>query len=204
LLSVYKKHAINNNLTIVSVSESNKQMEIIVSGKEPKKFFYKESGTHRIQRIPPTENKGRVHTSILNVVILEKQEEKEIKLNEKDLVYSYYKASGAGGQHRNKTMSGVRVQYQGITVECCDTRDQVKNKKLAILRLQERLRLRQDKEEECKIVEKINMQNPQKGKRGDFGRNYNFPRDEIKQDGEKYSLSKFLRGNLSDIYKERI
>lgn len=178
-----------------------KSITLTVEGEDPARFFKKEPGSHRIQRIPPTESNGRIHTSIVNVLVLEKFETKSININQSDVVVTYYKDSGAGGQHRNRTFSGVRLQYNGIKIECCDTRNQGKNRQIAFDRLKEKLK--QKAEEEAKIKNNIiiDHQNQNKGKRGDFERNYNFPRDEIKQGGNKFSLSKFMRGDLSQIYK---
>ena len=98
-------------------------------------------------------------------------------------------------------MSGVRLQYDGITVECCEGKVQGKNKEIAFKRLRQRLsrqiedKAGEERERQCK------SQNPNKGKRGDYSRNYNFPRNEVKQDGKKFSLSKFMRGDLTKIYK---
>jgi peptide chain release factor 1 len=172
-----------------------------VEGEDPLKFFKKEIGSHRIQRVPPTESNGRVHTSIVNVLVLEKKETKQININPSEVIITYYKDSGAGGQHKNRTFSCVRLQYKGIKIECGDTRNQGKNKQIAFDRLKEKIKQKQIEEDNIKNNIIIESQNYNKGNRGDFERNYNFPRDEIKQGGNKFSLSRFMRGDLSQIYK---
>lgn len=115
---------------------------------------------------------------------------------------SYYKDSGKGGQHRNKTLSGVRIQYKDIKIECCDTRDQRKNKEIAFQRLEEKIRDKEIEYVQSEIKKQCKKQNANKGKRGDFTRNYNFPRNEISQDGCKVSLKKFLKGDLDILYEK--
>ncbi len=133
-------------------------------------------------------------------MVLKEKPREDIKIDRNNVVISYYKDSGAGGQHRNKTMSGVRLQYEGITVECCETRDQKKNKELAFQRLEEKLQERQNSAFQRQRREEISAQNPNYGKRGNFLRNYNYMRDEVLQDDQKYKLSHFLRGNLERLY----
>jgi peptide chain release factor 1 len=201
LADIYLKHAKANGIKAERTDTAKQRIRIKLTGEDPLKFFWKERGTHRVQRCPPTEQKGRIHTSILNVALVDSLQQSETKINIGDVIVSYYKDSGSGGQHRNKTMSGVRLQYDGIMVECCEGKVQGKNKETAFKRLRERL----DKRDRDKVSEKIDQQyksqNPNKGKRGDYARNYNFPRNEVKQDGKKFSLSKFLRGDLKKIYK---
>jgi len=173
-----------------------KQIKIRVSSKGVLKSFSQESGTHRVQRVPPTESKGRVQTSIVNVSVLTEEEMKSACIDKNSVKVSYYKDSGAGGQRRNKTMSGVRLQYKGLTVECCGTRDQRRNKEIAFERLQVRLDEKQKKKQEDEKRQSLQEQNPNYGKRGNFTRNYNFMRDEVLHDGKRFKLSKIMRGDL--------
>lgn len=202
LSGVYRKYAHQNGIKVQIVDTTKKRIRIKLSGKDPLKTFWKERGVHRVQRCGPTETRGRIHTSIINVVLLDSLKQSEETIDKKKVVLSYYKDSGAGGQHRNKTMSGVRLRYNGMTVECCETRDQRKNKELAFKRLKERISQKGQEKMAQRIAGEFKAQNPNKGKRGDYNRNYNFPRNEIKQEGKKFSLGKFLRGDLSQIYKE--
>lgn len=200
LCGVYEKHAKRYGLEPRLVSSTTKQIQLEVSGANPWRVFQYEAGIHRVQRVPTTEKSGRVHTSIINVMVLKEKPREDIKIDRNNVVISYYKDSGAGGQHRNKTMSGVRLQYEGITVECCETRDQKKNKELAFQRLEEKLQERQNSAFQRQRREEISAQNPNYGKRGNFLRNYNYMRDEVLQDDQKYKLSHFLRGNLERLY----
>lgn len=164
-------------------------------------FFSKEVGVHKIQRVPPTESRGRVHTSILNVLLLKVSEVKEVEIIESDVKISYYKDSGAGGQHRNKTMSGVRLQYQGEIVECCDERDQRRNKAIAYERLRERLEEHNQRKAKIQLQSEIEEQNWNKGSRGSCNRNYDFKCGLAHQDGKSYKLKQIMKGDLSAIYE---
>ena len=163
-------------------------------------FIWMERGTHRVQRKPPTEARGRTHTSIINVIVTSAHEDKEITIDKSKVKISYYKDSGRGGQHRNKTMSGVRLQYEDYTIECCDTRDQRKNKEIAYQRLHEKILLHQNNIAQTSYRKEHEKQNSQKGKRGSYERTYNFNRNQIIQNGHKYDLKKFIKGNLDELY----
>jgi protein subunit release factor A len=141
-----------------------------------------------------------MQTSIINVVILSKDEVDFKGIDKSKVVVSYYKDSGRGGQHRNKTMSGVRLQYDDIIVTCCDTRDQRKNKELAFLKLEDKLKQENFNKSKELIKEQYRTQNKNNGSRGDYNRNYNFPRNEVVQDGIRIKLSKFLKGDFGKLY----
>lgn len=134
------------------------------------------------------------------MIINNKEQSKTINIDPKLIEFSYYKDSGNGGQKRNKTLSGVRIQYKNIILTCCETRSQNKNKEILLNKLQEKLQ----EQEENKTIENIKNKhselNPRKGKRGNYNRNYNFPRNEIKQENQTYNLKKFLKGNLKELY----
>jgi len=100
-----------------------------------------ESGAHRVQRIPKTESQGRVHTSAATVVVMPKFEMEEININKADLKVDTFRSSGAGGQHVNKTESGVRFTHlpTGIVAESTDGRSQIKNREIAIQRLHQKI-----------------------------------------------------------------
>lgn len=131
---------------------------------------------------------------------MSKPEASIIDLDKSKVVVSYYKDSGKGGQHRNKTLSGVRLQYDDLIITCCDTRDQRKNKEIAFEKLKERLKQAETEKVERLISNQYKTQNKNKGKRGNFDRNYNYPRNEITQNNLKVDLSKFMKGNFKGLY----
>lgn len=199
MANVYLKYASSNNLNAYISNTSQKEIEITIEGSDANSLFSNESGTHRIQRIPPTEKKGRVQTSIVNVLVITPEAISETAIDFSKIKWSYYKDSGKGGQKRNKTLSGVRIQYEDEIVECCETRSQTKNKELALIRLKERLDKKSNQKQKNQISEQHQTQNQNKGKRGCFHRSYDFRKDLVYQDGKKYSLSKFMKGHLEII-----
>jgi len=162
-----------------------------------------ESGAHRVQRVPKTESQGRVHTSAATVAIMPKFEEEDIDIKKDDLRTDTFRASGAGGQHVNKTESGVRFTHipTGIVAESTDSRSQHKNREIALQRLY------------AKIIEsqKAKAQSEQKAKRkslvgsgdrSDKIRTYNYPQNRITDHRISltlYSLDKFMEGNITDV-----
>lgn len=157
-----------------------KEASASISGKNVFERLKFESGVHRVQRVPETESSGRVHTSAATVAVLPEAEEVDLKIEEKDLKIDVYRASGAGGQHVNKTESAVRITHlpTGFVVACQDERSQFKNKDRAMRILRSRIydmqRAQLDQE---RAVDRKNQVGS--GDRSERIRTYNFPQGRV-------------------------
>lgn len=162
-----------------------------------------ESGAHRVQRVPKTESQGRVHTSAATVVVMPKRELEDVEINKADLKVDTFRSSGAGGQHVNKTESGVRFTHipSGIVAESQDGRSQIKNREIALQRLYQKIVTVQREEYESEqAAERRSLVGS--GDRSDKIRTYNFPQNRVTDHRINltlYNLDKVIEGQLDDI-----
>jgi peptide chain release factor 1 len=163
-----------------------------------------ESGAHRVQRVPATEAQGRIHTSACTVAVLpEPDEMEEIAINSAELRVDTYRASGAGGQHVNKTDSAIRITHlpSGIVVECQDERSQHKNRARAMTLLAARLREREVNRRETETAEKRRSL-VGSGDRSERIRTYNYPQKRVTDHRINltlYKLDDILQGDLEPV-----
>lgn len=163
-----------------------------------------ESGVHRVQRVPETESQGRIHTSTVTVAVLVEADEVELEISPTDLKIDYFRASGAGGQHINKTESAVRITYlpTNVVVECQDERSQHKNKDKAMKILRSRIYEAMQSEQEAKIASERRTQ-VGTGDRSERIRTYNYPQGRLTDHRiglTLYRLEDVLNGNLDEVF----
>jgi peptide chain release factor 1 len=207
---MYSKYAeaMHWSLEIVSAREGEhggyKEIISRISGNGIYARLKFESGAHRVQRVPATESQGRIHTSACTVAVLpEADEVEEIEINTTDLRVDTYRASGAGGQHVNKTDSAVRLTHlpTGIVVECQDQRSQHKNRARAMSLLQAKLL---DAELAQRASEQAETRRLQvgSGDRSERIRTYNYPQGRVTDHRINltlYKLAEVLEGDLDQI-----
>ena len=163
-----------------------------------------ESGAHRVQRVPATESQGRIHTSACTVAVLPEADEiEEIEINPSDLRVDTYRASGAGGQHVNKTDSAVRLTHlpTGIVVECQDERSQHKNKARAMSLLRSRLLSDEQEKQRSEQADQRRLL-VGSGDRSERIRTYNFPQGRVTDHRINltlYKLDEIMKGDLAPI-----
>ena len=214
LARMYTRYADSQGWTTEIVSESPselggyKELVLRIAGRGPGANVYGqlrfESGGHRVQRVPATETQGRIHTSAATVAVMPEPDEAEaIKLNPADLRIDTFRASGAGGQHINKTDSAVRGVHlpTGIVAECQDGRSQHNNKAKALQVLQARI---QEKERSERAAKEAATRKGLvgSGDRSDRIRTYNFPQGRLTDHRINLTLYKLLQvmeGDLGDV-----
>ena len=193
------------NMEVIGIKQSEqgglKEVVAKLVGKSVFKVFKFESGVHRVQRVPETESQGRIHTSTCTVAILPEVEEvQDINIDKNDLRVDTFRASGAGGQHVNKTDSAVRLTHipTGIVVECQDGRSQHKNKEKALSLLQSKLQNAEKEKVESEQAENRRVM-VGSGDRSEKIRTYNFPQNRITDHRIEFSvhnLPGFLDGDM--------
>ena len=181
-----------------------KELIARVSGQDVYAHLKFESGAHRVQRVPETESQGRVHTSACTVAIMpEVDSVDEITINKSDLRVDTFRASGAGGQHVNKTDSAIRLTHlpTGIVVECQDERSQHKNKARAMSLLQSRILTGvQEKQQQEQADERRNLVGS--GDRSERIRTYNYPQGRVTDHRINltlYKLGEVMEGSLAEV-----
>lgn len=162
-----------------------------------------ESGVHRVQRVPVTEAGGRIHTSTATVAVLPEAEDVEIDLNMDDVRVDYYRASGAGGQHVNKTSSAVRMTHMpsGLVVECQDERSQLENRMKALRVLKTRLLDQAQQKADAELTEARRSQ-VGTGDRSERIRTYNYPQGRVTDHRINltlYKLESILNGDIDEF-----
>ncbi len=192
---------------ILSTSPSEiggyKEYIMSVSGHNVFRLMQFEAGTHRVQRVPATETQGRVHTSAITVAVLIEPDQEEFHIDEKDLKIDTYRASGAGGQHVNRTDSAVRITHipTGTVVACQEERSQHKNKEKAMRLLSSRIAEEQTRKahEEMSAIRSSQVGS---GDRSERIRTYNFPQNRITDHRIEltlYKLDRVMEGDLDDL-----
>ncbi len=178
-------------------------ISFMVKGLDAYRHFKFESGAHRVQRVPKTETQGRVHTSTATVIVFPDIEEEDIEIPDSDLEIETHRASGAGGQHINKTDSAVRIVHKptGITVNCQDGHNQIANKETALRIIRARVYdyYKQKKEEE---EGKIRRSKIGTGDRSEKIRTYNYPQNRVSDHRIGLTinqLDRIMEGKLDDI-----
>lgn len=180
-----------------------KEITLSFAGPEAYDLLHQEGGAHRVQRIPATESGGRIHTSAVTVAVMPEVEEEEVAIEDKDLQIDVYRASGAGGQHVNKTESAIRITHipSGLVVTCQDERSQHKNKAKAMRVLRTRLAERQA--EARHAVESAQKKEQVKtGDRSERIRTYNFPQGRVTDHRigfTAYNLGAFMEGEMDAL-----
>jgi len=213
LFRMYSRFAETQGWTVEILSSSEGEhggyKEIIarVTGRDVYAKLKFESGAHRVQRVPETESQGRIHTSAATVAVMPEAEEQEaIAINPADLKVDTYRASGAGGQHVNKTDSAVRLTHlpTGIVVECQDERSQHKNRARAMSLLAARLQAAED--EKRRAEETATRRNlVGSGDRSERIRTYNFPQGRVTDHRINltlYKLEEIMQGALDHVIDE--
>ena len=209
LYKMYSKYFESKNLSveIVTINEGTvggyNKIVLEVSGDDVYGRLKFESGAHRVQRVPKTESQGRVHTSAATVVVMPKFEMEDVNINKADLKTDTFRSSGAGGQHVNKTESGVRFTHlpTGIVSESTDGRSQIKNREIALQRLYVKIYESQKEKHENEVAaHRRSLVGT--GDRSGKIRTYNYPQNRVTDHRINltlYNLDKIVAGDLDEI-----
>ena len=192
---------------VIDINETEiggvKEVSFMIKGKGAYSRLKFESGVHRVQRVPETEASGRIHTSTVTVAVLPEVEDVEIEIRPEDIQMDVYRASGAGGQHVNKTSSAVRLTHipTGIVVSCQTERSQLQNRETAMKMLRSKLYEKARQEQESKVSSTRKLQ-VGTGDRSEKIRTYNYPQSRVTDHRINftiYQLESFMNGNLDEM-----
>ena len=209
LFRMYSMYAAAHNWTVelLNYNETElggvKEADFVINGRGAYSRMKYESGVHRVQRVPETESGGRVHTSTATVAVLPEMEEVDVQINPADIEMQVYRASGAGGQHVNKTSSAVRLIHKptGIVVACQEERSQVQNREKCMRMLASKLYEQEQQRLESEVT---GMRRSQvgSGMRNERIRTYNFPQGRVTDHRvglTLYKIDAVMDGDLDEI-----
>jgi len=209
LLRMYSRYAETKGWVVEMIGSTESDIggfrEVVVSvkGENAYSVLKYEGGVHRVQRVPATEAQGRIHTSAATVAVLPEAEETDVELRESDIKVDTFRASGAGGQHVNKTESAVRFTHipTGLVVSCQDERSQIKNRAKAMQVLRARLlEMKLQAERSARSADRKAMVGS--GDRSERIRTYNFPQNRVTDHRINltiYSLDRVIEGDLDPL-----
>ena len=209
LFRMYSMYAENRHWKIDVLNENEtglggyKEITFMVTGKGAYSRLKFESGVHRVQRVPDTESSGRIHTSTATVAVLPVVEDVEIEINPADVKMEVFRASGAGGQHVNKTSSAVRLIHEptGIVAECRTERSQTQNREYAMRLLKSRIYEQEKAKQDAELANERKSQ-VGSGDRSEKIRTYNYPQGRITDHRigmSIYQMENFLNGGLDEM-----
>ena len=209
LFRMYSMYAENRHWKIDVLNENEtglggyKEVTFMVTGKGAYSRLKFESGVHRVQRVPDTESSGRIHTSTATVAVLPVVEDVEIEINPADVKMEVFRASGAGGQHVNKTSSAVRLIHEptGIVAECQTERSQTQNREYAMRLLKSRIYEQEKAKQDAELANERKSQ-VGSGDRSEKIRTYNYPQGRITYHRigmSIYQMENFLNGGLDEM-----
>ncbi|BCG49267.1 peptide chain release factor-like protein [Candidatus Carsonella ruddii] len=205
LKKMYLKFFQKKNIEYEILINNNKEFVAKICNNKYKDFLINESGIHRVQRVPKSENQGRLHTSTCSIFVDKYKKNNLLIIKDKDLKIETCKSSGAGGQHINTTNSAVKITHlpTNISVECSDERSQIlnKNKALLILKLKINNATNKQNKFETNLLRKNIISKSERSKKT---KTYNFPNNKIIDHNKNvsyYQLDKILDGNLDFIFK---
>ena len=214
LFRMYSMYAENRHWKIDVLNENEtglggyKEVTFMVTGKGAYSRLKFESGVHRVQRVPDTESSGRIHTSTATVAVLPVVEDVEIEINPADVKMEVFRASGAGGQHVNKTSSAVRLIHEptGIVAECQTERSQTQNREYAMRLLKSRIYEQEKAKQDAELANERKSQ-VGSGDRSEKIRTYNYPQGRITDHRigmSIYQMENFLNGDLDEMINNLI